>query len=124
MTSLTNHLLKNSITDKGKVMRVINTESYDSVSKVSPVIIEEIQVFDTEAPVTNLLVIQPTAGEDQEANGPRLLVVSNEEVQTIPLRRCYSNKITTCRLVFFFFKVNIKKLMLNLSSFVIKKSME
>jgi semaphorin 6 len=94
---------------------VINTESYDSVSKVSPVIIEEIQVFDTEAPVTNLLVIQPAAGEDSEANGPRLLVVSNEEVQTIPLRRCYSNKITTCRFVF---KIKTK---FNIPSFLFKK---
>ena len=95
-------------------MRVINTESYDSVSKVSPVIIEEIQVFDTEAPVTNLLVIQPTAGEDSESTGPRLLVVSNEEVQTIPLRRCYTNKITTCRLVFFH---NSKKIEILIDSF-------
>lgn len=79
-------------TDKGKVIRAINSESYDSVSKVRPVVIEEIRVFDTEAPVTNLRVVQQS-----EADGPRLVVVSNDEIQTIPLRRCYTSTIATCR---------------------------
>ena len=78
--------------DKGKVIRAINTEAYDSVSHVTPVIIEEIQVFDTEAAITNLKVVQT----DQH-HGPRLIVVSNDEIQTIPLRRCYTSSITTCR---------------------------
>ena len=78
--------------DKGKVIRAINTASYDSVSRVSPVIIEEIQVFETGAAITNLKVVQT----DQH-HGSRLIVISADEVQTIPLRRCYTKSITTCR---------------------------
>lgn len=70
-------------TDKGKVIRAINTESYDSVSKVRPVVIEEIKVFETEAAITNLRVVPQT-----DTMGPRLIVVSNDEIQTIPLHRC------------------------------------
>ena len=77
--------------DKGKVIRAINAESYDSVSKVRPVIIEEIQVFETEAPVTNLKVVRNGGGADG-----RLVVVSDDEIQTIPLHRCYTKTITTC----------------------------
>jgi semaphorin 6 len=84
-------------TDKGKVIRAINTESYDSVSKVRPVVIEEIKVFETEAAITNLRVVPQT-----DTMGPRLIVVSNDEIQTIPLHRCYSDSILTCRWVFFF----------------------
>ncbi len=83
-------------TDKGKVIRAINTESYDSVSKVRPVVIEEIKVFETEAAITNLRVVPQT-----DKMGPRLIVVSNDEIQTIPLHRCYSDSILTCRWVFF-----------------------
>ncbi|XP_046455892.1 semaphorin-1A-like isoform X3 [Daphnia pulex] len=78
-------------TDKGKVIRAINTESYDSVSKVRPVVIEEIKVFETEAAITNLRVVPQT-----DTMGPRLIVVSNDEIQTIPLHRCYSDSILTC----------------------------
>lgn len=83
-------------TDKGKVIRAINTESYDSVSKVRPVVIEEIKVFETEAAITNLRVVPQT-----DKMGPRLIVVSNDEIQTIPLHRCYSDSILTCRWVYF-----------------------
>ncbi|XP_059352584.1 semaphorin-1A-like isoform X3 [Daphnia carinata] len=78
-------------TDKGKVIRAINTESYDSINKVRPVIIEEIKVFETEAAITNLRVIPQT-----ETTGPRLIVVSNDEIQTIPLHRCYTDSVITC----------------------------
>ena len=79
-------------TDKGKVIRAINTESYDSINKVRPVIIEEIKVFETEAAITNLRVIPQS-----ETAGPRLIVVSNDEIQTIPLHRCYTDSVITCR---------------------------
>lgn len=86
--------------DKGKVIRAINTESYDSVSKVRPVIIEEIKVFETEAAITNLKVVPAS-----EKMGARLIVVSNDEIQTIPLHRCYTDQVTSCRwgvcLIFF-----------------------
>lgn len=78
-------------TDKGKVIRAINTESYDSVSKVRPVIIEEIKVFETEAAITNLRFVPQT-----DKMGPRLIVVSNDEIQTIPLHRCYTDSVITC----------------------------
>lgn len=82
-------------TDKGKVIRAINTESYDSVSKVRPVVIEEIKVFETEAAITNLRFVPQT-----DKVGPRLIVVSNDEIQTIPLHRCYTDSVITCRWVF------------------------
>lgn len=78
-------------TDKGKVIRAINTESYDSVSKVRPVVIEEIKVFETEAAITNLRFVPQT-----DKVGPRLIVVSNDEIQTIPLHRCYTDSVITC----------------------------
>ena len=78
------------------MIRAINTESYDSVSKVRPVIIEEIQVFETEAAITNLRVVPAT-----DQRGSRLIVVSNDEIQTIHLHRCYTDSITTCRCVSF-----------------------
>ena len=78
-------------TDKGKVIRAINTAAYDSVSRVAPIIIEEIQVFDTQAAITDLKVVR--TGQHHE---PRLIVVSNDEIQTIPLRRCYTSSIPTC----------------------------
>jgi len=78
-------------TDKGKVIRAINTEAYHSVSRVTPVIIEEIQVFDTNTAITNLKVVRTG-----QHHGPRLIVISNDEIQTIPLRRCYTSSITTC----------------------------
>jgi len=78
-------------TDKGKVIRAINTAAYDSVSRVTPVIIEEIQVFDSQAAITNLKVVRTG-----QHHGPRLIVVSNDEIQTIPLRRCYTSSVSTC----------------------------
>ena len=79
--------------DKGKVIRALNSKAYDSANEVSPVIIEEIQVFtESQAAITNLRVVQ--AAESGE--GPRLIVISNDESQTIPLRRCHSKSITTC----------------------------
>ena len=73
------------------MIRAINTKAYDSVNEVSPVIIEEIQVFsESQAAITNLRVVQEPEG------GPRLIVVSNDEIQTLPLRRCHSRTVTTC----------------------------
>lgn len=91
-------------TDKGKVIRAINTKAYDSVHDVSPVIIEEIQVFgESQAAITNLRVVHPTTSSREEGaaghehfSGPRLIVVSNDEIQTLPLTRCHSKTITTC----------------------------
>lgn len=85
------------VTDKGKVVRAINTESYDSLSKVKPVVIEEIQVSDSEAPITNLRVVRPESGAGAEEPEPRLLVVTNDEISSIPLFRCHSDTITSCR---------------------------
>lgn len=79
-------------TDKGKIVRAINTESYDSLSKVKPVVIEEIQVSGNEAPITNLRVVR---SESPDAE-PRLVVVTNDEISSVPLFRCHSDTITTC----------------------------
>ncbi len=78
--------------DKGKVIRAINSKAYDSANEVAPVVIEEIQVFsESQAAITNLRVVQGGHSE-----GPRLIVISNDEIQTISLRRCHSKSITTC----------------------------
>lgn len=78
--------------DKGKVIRAINSKAYDSANEVTPVVIEEIQVFsESQAAITNLRVVQGGQSE-----GPRLIVISNDEIQTISLRRCHSKSITTC----------------------------
>lgn len=79
------------------MIRAINTKAYDSVNEVSPVVIEEIQVFgESEAAITNLRVVQGGSEEGAGDSGPRLIVVSNEEIQSIPLRRCQSRSVTTC----------------------------
>ncbi len=77
-------------TDKGRIVRAINTESYDSLSKVKPVVIEEVQVSDIEAPVTNLRVVRADNSE------PRLVVVTNNEISSIPLFRCHGDTVNTC----------------------------
>lgn len=80
------------------MIRAINAESYDSVNNVHPIIIEEIEVFETGAPITDLRVVQTTV-DGEPASQPRLIVVSNQEIQTIPLHRCYTESLITCRWV-------------------------
>lgn len=80
-------------TDDGRVMKVINSASaapggHQYHNKVMPVIIEEITVFPSRAPVTNLLVYHTF----YEA---KLVVLSSREIQAIPLHKCQA-RATTC----------------------------
>ncbi|KAI1301524.1 Semaphorin-1A [Halotydeus destructor] len=73
-------------TDDGRVIKAINAAAsapggHHYHNKVVPVINEEIQVFPKGTPVTNLLVHHTL----YEA---KLLVVSSNEIQAIPLHKC------------------------------------
>ncbi|KAG8232770.1 hypothetical protein J437_LFUL012909 [Ladona fulva] len=80
-------------TDNGKVIKAVNADSADTTKHVNPVVIEEIQVFPPNVPIRNLKVVRETRGSVQ--NG-RLIVVSDQEVQSLSLHRCYSDKILSC----------------------------
>lgn len=78
-------------TDNGKVMKAVNADSADTIDRVSPVVIEDIQVFPPNVPVRNLKVVR-----DASLPEGRLIVVSDSEVQALRLHRCYSDKIISC----------------------------
>ncbi|KAK7083551.1 Sema domain, partial [Halocaridina rubra] len=77
-------------TDDGKVIKAVNTKSADSYQEVEPFIIEEITVFPPHVVITSLQVIKPRGKQS------RLLVSSRSMIHSIPLNRCYTEKITTC----------------------------
>lgn len=68
------------VADNGKVLKCINAGSDSSNRKVIPVVIEEFQVFQNQ-PITNLMVYHTP-------NIAKLVVVSHEEIKTIPLYSC------------------------------------
>ncbi|XP_067002986.1 semaphorin-1A [Anabrus simplex] len=78
-------------TDNGKVIKAVNADSADTLNRVSPVVIEEIQVFPPHVPVRNLKVVRDSSLPDG-----RLVVVADGEVQALRLHRCYSDKILSC----------------------------
>ncbi|KAF4531834.1 hypothetical protein B566_EDAN000860 [Ephemera danica] len=80
-------------TDNGKVIKTVNGGSFDSISNVIPVVIEEIQVFPPHIPVKNLYVVRMSGGIEDS----KLVVVSDDEIQAIKLHRCTSDKVTSCR---------------------------
>lgn len=80
-------------TDNGKVIKAVNADAADTVSRVSPVVIEEMQVFASHIRVRNVRVVK--AGEGGVSDG-RLVVVSDAEVQALRLHRCFSDKILSC----------------------------
>ncbi|XP_071037034.1 semaphorin-1A isoform X2 [Parasteatoda tepidariorum] len=67
-------------TDNGKVLKCINAGSDSTSGKVIPVVIEEFQVFQN-TPITNLMVYHTPSDA-------KLVVVSREEIKTIPLYNC------------------------------------
>lgn len=77
--------------DNGKVIKAVNALSADSRHGVNPVVIEEIQVFNVHVSVRNLKVVAGTGRNDK-----RLIVVSDDQVQSLRLHRCNSDKITSC----------------------------
>uniref|UniRef100_A0A0A9Y8X2 Semaphorin-1A n=1 Tax=Lygus hesperus TaxID=30085 RepID=A0A0A9Y8X2_LYGHE len=70
-------------TDNGKVLKTVNAESADSIQRVTPVVIEEIQVFPPNVSVRNIQIVRT----DSLSEG-RLIVVSDLEVLSLKLHRC------------------------------------
>lgn len=68
-------------TDNGKVIKALNGGSDGSTQMVIPIIVEEMLVFPQRVPISNLLVYHTA----QEA---KLVVVSQDEILTIPLHSC------------------------------------
>lgn len=75
-------------TDDGKVVKAVNAASFDADNKVQSVVIEEIQVLPPGVPIKNLYV----------SHG-KLIVLSDDEIQSISLHRCNTEKFTSCRYV-------------------------
>ncbi|PNF31376.1 Semaphorin-1A [Cryptotermes secundus] len=78
-------------TDDGKVIKALNSASFDSDKIVNSVVIEELQVLPPSVAVKNLYVVR-MGGEES-----KLVVVSDDEIQAVKLQRCSSDKITNCR---------------------------
>ncbi|XP_065211719.1 semaphorin-1A isoform X2 [Planococcus citri] len=78
-------------TDTGKVVKMVNAAAADSRDTVAPVVIEELQIFATNVSVRNLKIVRPDISKDG-----RLIVVSDNEVLSIPLHRCNDSRITSC----------------------------
>lgn len=72
-------------TDRGTVIRAVNVEAYSSSSRVTPIVIEEMRVFEEGEAITDLKLVPRTKRGGQR---PRLLVVSNNEIRNVPLGRC------------------------------------
>ncbi|KAK6642700.1 Semaphorin-1A [Polyplax serrata] len=73
-------------TDDGKVVKAVNTASFDSNNTVETVVLEEIQIIPLGFPVKNLQVVQGN-----------LIVLTDDEIQSIPVQRCDNENATTCR---------------------------
>nr|CAD7428551.1 unnamed protein product [Timema monikensis] len=78
-------------TDDGKVIKALNVASFDSDSTVDSVVVEELQVLPPGVPVKNLYVVHV------DSDDSKLVVVSDDEILSIKLHRCDSDKITSCR---------------------------
>lgn len=77
-------------TTDGKVLKIVSVFKEKQVEdKVvishKPVVLEEIQAFPTHFPIRNVHVLQRSASTMDE---PRLVVLSDSEVKSIPLYRC------------------------------------
>jgi len=75
--------------DNGHVLKVLNAGRLDS--RMEPLVIEDIPVFPSAAPVIGLRIYTRYHGDRSSA---RLLVVSGDELRSLPLHRC--SRKTTC----------------------------
>ncbi|KAK2704735.1 semaphorin-1A-like [Artemia franciscana] len=85
-------------TYNGKVIKAVNAESTDTATKsVRPVIIEEIQVFSQKVAITHMTIHRrrnPDGTISMESG--RLIVMADDEIVSLKLQRCYTDKIRTC----------------------------
>lgn len=77
-------------TDDGRIIKAINVANPDGDPQVRSVVIEELQVLRPGTVIRSLNIVRVEGQPD------KLLVVSDDVVQTIPLQRCTSSKITNC----------------------------
>ncbi|KAG1681096.1 Semaphorin-1A [Nymphon striatum] len=82
-------------TDNGRVLKAINAQSPDSATEVTPVIIEEIEVFNRNVAITNLQVFRSST-DPNNMDLAKLIVVSEDQIQAVKLSRCYSDRISSC----------------------------
>ncbi|CAL4112675.1 unnamed protein product [Meganyctiphanes norvegica] len=71
-------------TDSGMIIKAINALSSFTMTEIEPVIIEEIHAVD--GPIVNLQLAKESNGEG------KLIIITDEEVKTIPLHRCHVAK--------------------------------
>ena len=76
-----------NVTDNGQVLKAINRGRVD----IEPYVIEVISVFDDGSPVTGLRVRRHATDRRRS----RLIVMSRDEIRSIPLHRCH--QYSTCR---------------------------
>ncbi|KAL7041760.1 hypothetical protein ACKWTF_000880 [Chironomus riparius] len=86
-------------TDHGKVLKTINAASANDSSKVSSVVIEEIDVLSKPEPIRNLKIVRTMQYEqpkDGNYDDGQLIIVTDSQIISIPLHRCNSEKINSC----------------------------
>ena len=76
-------------TTHGRVLKFANTLSGKQPGS-EPVLIESLQVFPYHVPVRNLLVVKP------KSESGRLIVLSDHEVNSVPLHRCDAPALKSC----------------------------
>lgn len=84
-------------TDDGKVIKALNTAAPRN-NTVETVVVEEIQVLPPGVPVKNLHVVHLDVPHGQRRThlDDKLVVVSDDEIMSIRLHRCDSDRITSC----------------------------
>lgn len=89
-------------TDDGKVIKALNTASPRN-NTVETVVVEEIQVLPIGVPVKNLHVVHLDVphGQRRSERDDKLVVVSDDEIMSIRLQRCTSDRITSCSWVYY-----------------------
>jgi len=75
------------VTDNGRVLKAINRGRLE----IEPYVIEVILVFDDGSPVIGLRVRRHATNRHRH----RLIVMSRDEIRSIPLHRCHT--YVTCR---------------------------
>ena len=79
-------------TNRGKVIKSVVRADQPSLD--TSLVEEEIQIFSQTVPVLNLLIVEPSQSTDSQ---PRLIVLSADNVKSIPLSSCESQEdCTSC----------------------------
>lgn len=86
-----------SVADDGKVIKALNTASPRN-NTVETVVVEEIQVLPLGVPVKNLHVVHLDVphGLRRSELDDKLVVVSDDEIMSIRLQRCNSDRVSSC----------------------------